>query len=84
MSQEDERDVDRVVAALEQQDLKVVGPKSGANGDTWQAQCPAHDDRTPSLAVTDNGSRALLHCFAGCDLDDILKALELSKSASHN
>ena len=34
----------------------------------WEASCPAHDDRQPSLAISlGRGDRVLLHCHAGCD-----------------
>ncbi|NNM77992.1 virulence protein [Sphingomonas sp. ID1715] len=39
-------------------------------------RCPAHDDRTPSLSVRVGRSRLLLHCFAGCNATDILRALQ--------
>jgi hypothetical protein len=36
-------------------------------GNGWTARCPAHDDRNPSLSITeDRDGRVLLHCFAGC------------------
>jgi hypothetical protein len=38
-------------------------------------RCPAHDDRTPSLSVRVGAKRLLLHCFAGCRVTDILRAL---------
>src|SRR6478735_9285460 len=41
-------------------------------------QCPAHEDETPSLSVAPGeGGRALLHCHAGCGLDDVLEAVEI-------
>lgn len=42
------------------------------------ARCPAHPDRRPSLSLgqTDAGV-VLLHCFAGCASDDVLRALGL-------
>ncbi|MDW7730681.1 MAG: hypothetical protein SCJ94_11890 [Bacillota bacterium] len=42
------------------------------------ARCPAHDDRSPSLSVTqgDDG-RILLYCFAGCTINDICEALSI-------
>lgn len=44
----------------------------------WQACCPAHDDRTPSLSIAlGDDERILLHCHAGCDSRDILKELNL-------
>ena len=44
----------------------------------WVAKCPAHDDRSPSMAVreTDDG-RLLMHCFAGCEIGSMLAALGL-------
>lgn len=45
---------------------------------SWTARCPAHEDRSPSLAVreTDDG-RVLLHCFGGCGVQSVLNALNL-------
>src|SRR5689334_10984697 len=47
-----------------------------------KALCPAHADSRPSLSVRRgrNGS-ALLKCFAGCEYEDIIAALEERKSA---
>jgi KaiC/GvpD/RAD55 family RecA-like ATPase len=46
------------------------------------AQCPAHDDRTASLAVADGSDgRVLLTCHAGCDLGAVLSALGLGMDA---
>lgn len=47
-------------------------------GGRWLARCPAHEDRSPSLAIRalDDG-RVLLHCFAGCSVDDVLAAIGL-------
>jgi len=44
----------------------------------WIACCPAHDDRSPSLGIrrTDDG-RVLLHCFAGCSVEEILGSMGL-------
>jgi hypothetical protein len=49
------------------------------NGDGWKALCPAHDDKTPSLSITqgDDG-RTLLKCFAGCTTDSVCAALHLT------
>jgi len=46
---------------------------------TWTACCPAHNDKSPSLAVreTEDG-RVLLHCFSGCDVESILDAVGLT------
>lgn len=45
----------------------------------WQARCPAHDDRGPSLSVRElDDGRVLVHCFAGCDPHSILSAVDLT------
>jgi hypothetical protein len=51
--------------------------KTGA--DSWVACCPAHADRSPSLAIreTPDGT-VLLHCFAGCEVEAILEAVGIS------
>ena len=39
------------------------------------AHCPAHDDRTPSLAVRDGADgMVLFHCHGGCQQGDVLLA----------
>jgi hypothetical protein len=42
-----------------------------------KALCPAHADQNPSLHVSkgDNGS-ALVHCFTGCEYEDIVAAVD--------
>src|SRR5215472_1050860 len=50
------------------------------SGNGWTALCPAHNDNHPSLSITQNSSRILLHCFAGCDLDSIGAALDLGRA----
>ncbi len=45
----------------------------------YVAQCSAHDDRSPSLAISEgDGGRLLLHCWAGCETEDILSARGLT------
>ena len=40
--------------------------------------CPAHDDSSPSLSVKERlGRKPLLHCFAGCNYEDIYNAFDL-------
>jgi hypothetical protein len=50
------------------------------SGEGWKAKCPAHDDRVPSLSIKEGSDgRVLLHCFAGCSIDDILRAIGLAR-----
>lgn len=49
----------------------------GRNG-SWSARCPAHKDRSPSLSVKGlPDGRILVHCFAGCDISNVLGAMGL-------
>ena len=41
--------------------------------------CPAHDDKSPSLSVRQFGDQIVLKCFAGCEEKDILEALKLNE-----
>lgn len=50
----------------------------------WQACCPAHDDKGPSLAIRElDDGRVLVHCFAGCGAAEILDAVGLDWSELH-
>lgn len=64
----------RVLAAL-QRAGKTVRP---SGGDAYLAQCPAHDDRNPSMSVSARSGKVMLHCHAGCDIADILPELGLT------
>ena len=45
---------------------------------SWVACCPAHDDKSPSLYVTEaDDGRALLKCWAGCTTEEICAAVGL-------
>ncbi len=53
--------------------------KSNSNG--YLACCPAHDDHSPSLSISEgDGGRVLLKCFAGCKPEAIVSALGLALS----
>ena len=41
----------------------------------WLACCPAHNDKNPSLSITQISDKVLVHCFAGCEQRDVLQAL---------
>ena len=57
------------------QQLHGVRPQRDGS---WLARCPAHDDREPSLHVSLTEDRILLHCFAGCSVDSICRALGIT------
>lgn len=57
---------------------RLHGVKSTGQ-DRWIARCPAHQDRSPSLTVRAlPDGRVLCHCFAGCEVDDVLGAVGLT------
>ena len=46
---------------------KVLGRASHSNGQ-WSCLCPAHDDKDPSLSITEGADGTLLwKCHAGCE-----------------
>ena len=53
--------------------LEAVGRTSRG----YQARCPAHDDRTPSLSICEGNRGILLKCWAGCELTAITGKLGL-------
>lgn len=67
------RRIDPVLAGLEA--VRGTGP----NG--WTARCPSHDDRKPSLSVTEGeDGRVLIKCHAGCPTELIVQFLGLEMS----
>ena len=56
----------------------IAGALGGRkHGSYWTARCPAHDDNSPSLSISqgDNG-RILVRCHAGCDSRDVIAELD--------
>jgi putative DNA primase/helicase len=45
------------------------------SGDGYVALCPAHDNRHPSLSITEGDGRMLVHCFRDCGIEAICDAL---------
>jgi hypothetical protein len=51
---------------------------AGGTGRDVMAYCPAHNDRTPSLHVTEvEDLSVLINCFAGCTFEAVLEAIDL-------
>ncbi len=46
----------------------------------YLARCPVHDDKKPSLAISDGENGVLVHCFAGCSTDLVLSKVGLNMS----
>jgi predicted P-loop ATPase len=45
------------------------------NGKGWHAHCPAHDDKEPSLSISEKNGRTLIKCHGHCPQDAVLDAL---------
>src|SRR5580658_345522 len=68
-------DAPQLVQALESYGCE---PVAGYEDGSWSSKCPAHDDSSPSLSINLAGDgRLLLHCFAGCRVEDIVETLGL-------
>ena len=53
--------------------------QTGSN--TWMACCPGHEDKFASLSVRhDDDGKALIHCFAGCSVHEVVVAIGLEVS----
>ena len=49
--------------------------KSGKN---YTACCPVHDDKSPSMSITEKGGKVLAHCHScGANCRDVVEALGL-------
>ncbi len=53
---------------------RTKGVKRSGKG--WVALCPAHDDRNPSLSISEGAEgRTLLNCQAGCSFEAVCAAM---------
>ncbi len=65
---------DRLLSRLEH--VRQTAP------DKWIARCPAHDDRHPSLAISEQvDGRVLIYCHALCSWESVLGAVGMDASA---
>lgn len=47
-------------------------------GKGWRARCPSHGGKTRTLSICEaNDGRLLVHCFAGCQVTDVLASIGL-------
>jgi hypothetical protein len=54
--------------------LSRLSKVKGRNG-AYTACCPAHDDKSPSLAIREEDGKILLKCFGGCEVSAIVAAV---------
>ncbi len=57
--------------------LEKVKPNGAGK---WLACCPAHPDKSPSLAIKEIDGKILIHCFAGCQVSEVVSAIGLQLS----
>ena len=56
---------------------RALTPRPMRTSRGWLVPCVAHDDRDPSLHLSEGaGGRLLVRCFAGCDQQQVIAALE--------
>jgi hypothetical protein len=55
---------------------RLDGVKSRGTG-KWSAQCPAHQDKNPSLSISEGERGLLLKCWGGCTIQEITGKLGL-------
>jgi hypothetical protein len=60
---------------------QLEGVKRTGEG-RWLARCAGHADKSPSLSIRELADgRILVHCFAGCTVEEILSAVGLTFDA---
>ena len=64
----------RIIDRLRSDGRKVRESKAGHA----TAQCPAHDDRNPSLRITGIEGQVLVHCHAQCSIENVLAPLGIT------
>ena len=69
--------LDYALTALRRRGLNPIEQSDGQ----WLSRCPTHEDRTPSLSVTERDGKLLVKCHAGCDPVPLLKLLTRPREA---
>ena len=61
--------------------LRETRAKANKGGNGWKGHCPAHNDKSPSLSISQGAdTRILLNCHIKCDLDSICAALNITQA----
>jgi hypothetical protein len=60
--------------------LNKLQKVKGHQGGEFEACCPAHDDKKPSLSLKQEGDRILVKCQGGCTAESIVAAMGLEMS----
>ena len=63
--------------------LERAGCRPRKSGGGWSARCPCHDDKHPSLSVSEGDTQPVVAtCHAGCEFSAILDALGLDRGVN--
>ena len=62
----------------------VAGLRGKWHGSYAMCLCPAHADCEPSLSIRQGERTILVHCFAGCDPTDVLKAIARTRPIANS
>lgn len=54
----------------------ALGGKWYSANQYGKARCPAHDDRRPSLSISERSGKLLVHCHTGCAQEAVVDALK--------
>ncbi len=66
---------DRVIGRLTE-----MGRNPHPNGVGYKACCPAHDDDSPSLSITESDDgKILFRCHVGCKFPEIVKSMDMKE-----
>ena len=64
--------IDRILDAVQ----RTTGFHPRQSQSDWRAQCPAHDDKQPSLSISEGqDGRVLMYCHAGCETLSVVTAI---------
>lgn len=62
-----------------QEVLHIIAIKTGPNpkqsGRSYQACCPAHEDKHASLSIAQGNDRTVMFCHVGCSIYEICSSL---------
>lgn len=68
----------KLLSRLQQVKAKPSNLSNQQGLNQWQALCPAHADKTPSLSITEClDDTVLVKCWAGCSAREIVQAVGL-------
>lgn len=59
---------------------KFPDARKSRNGKGWKCKCPVHDDRKPSLSISEGDKGIVMICRAGCRTEDVVNAIGMKMS----